>query len=76
MRTALSNYERLQPEDVRTILNEILRGFAVSFLTTIDGGTWLAEHTRISLIDNDGNALGAALHEAFVAHLLSTGRMT
>lgn len=77
-------YQRLQRalaaagvdgDDLRKVLAECLRGFAVSILTAVDGGTALAEKGRVYLVDGDGNNLGEGLHDDFVSHLLDTGRL-
>jgi len=65
----------LARKDVEIALAECFRGLAVSFLTIIDGGTKLAEEARIQLIDEEGSSLGEGLHDAFVEHLLDTGRL-
>lgn len=61
--------------DLKKVLAECLRGFAVSILTAVDGGTALAEKGRVYLVDGDGNNLGEGLHDDFVSHLLDTGRL-
>ncbi|MDP2229085.1 MAG: hypothetical protein Q8J78_16595 [Moraxellaceae bacterium] len=71
---ALSN-SGVSGDDLKQVLSECLRGFAVSILTSIDGGTTLAEKGRIYLVDADGKSLGDGLHDAFVRHLLDTGRL-
>jgi hypothetical protein len=65
----------VHPDDVRTVLAECLRGFAVSMLTALDGGTALSEKGRIYLVDKDGGKLGEGLHDDFVGYLLDTGRL-
>ena len=65
----------VNPEDIEKILKECLRGFAVSILTAIDGGTALAEKGRVHLVDSDGVGLGEGLHEEFVGYLLDSGRI-
>ena len=65
----------LREDDLKNVLAECLRGFAVSLLTTLDGGTALAEKGRVYLVDEDGNALGNGLHDDFVSHLLDSGRL-
>lgn len=77
-------YQRLQHafasasvdgEDIKAVLTECLRGFAISILTAMDGGTALAEKGRIYLVDEDDERLGEGLHDDFVSHLLDTGRL-
>lgn len=77
-------YQRLQrtlatagvdANDLRKVFAECLRGFAVSILTSVDGGTALAEKGRVYLVDEDGDRLGEGLHDDFVSHLLDTGRL-
>jgi len=65
----------LAPKDLETVLRECFRGFAVSALTILDGGTELAVHGRVRLVDEGGVPLGEGLHDLFVEHLLDTGRM-
>lgn len=62
-------------DDLKKVFAECLRGFAVSILTAVDGGTALAEKGRGYLVDGDGNNLGEGLHDDFVSHLLDTGRL-
>lgn len=61
--------------DVAKVFSECFRGFAVSFLTALDGGTALAEKGRIYVVDEDDVRLGEGLHQDFVGHLLGTGRL-
>ncbi|NMG72979.1 hypothetical protein [Parazoarcus communis] len=77
-------YQRLQKvfenselnnDDLKKVIAECLRGFTVSVLTAIDGGTALAEKGRVYLVDDAGNNLGEGLHDDFVSHLLETGRL-
>lgn len=77
-------YQRLQhalansagsAEDLKKVFAECLRGFAVSILTAIDGGTALAEKGRVHLVDSDGGCLGEGLHDDFVGYLLDSGRI-
>ena len=63
------------PETVRKVFSECLRGFAVSILTGLDGGTALAEKGRIYVVDGNGEKLGEGLHNEFVGHLIDTGRL-
>ena len=65
----------LTKEDVEPVVSESLRGFVVSVLTIIDGGTDLARRLRLALVDESGTSLGEALHDEFVSHLIKTGRM-
>jgi len=62
-------------DDIKKVLAECLRGFAVSILTAIDGGTALSEKGRLYLVDEDGNRLGEGLHDDFMSHLLNTKRL-
>lgn len=66
---------RAADDDLKQVLAECLRGFAVSILTALDGGTALAEKGRLYLVDADGHKLGEGLHGDFVNHLLDTGRL-
>lgn len=61
---------------VAKVLSECLRGYCVSLLTALDGGTALADKGRIYLIDERGNHLGEGLHDDFVGYLMDTGRLT
>ncbi len=65
----------IKTADIENIFSECLRGFAVSFLTIIDGGTALAEDIRLRIVDSMGKSLGEGLHELFVSHLLETDRI-
>ena len=61
---------------VAEVLSECFRGFAVSFLTALDGGTALSEKGRLYLVDERGSRLGSDdLHDDFVGHLFETGRV-
>jgi len=61
-------------KDLEEIFEEVLRGFAVSMFTVIDGGTEFAEVERVSLMDESGDSYGE-LHDEFVIHLIKTGRL-
>lgn len=61
--------------DVAKVFSECLRGFAVAFLTALDGGTALANKGRIYVVDETDVRLGEGLHQDFVGHLLDTGRL-
>lgn len=74
IRTAFAD-AGVTPDVVQSVLNELLRGFAVSVLSIVDGATELAEHSRLALVAENGTSLGDGLHDAFVSHLLQTGRM-
>lgn len=74
IREALSN-AGVGGDAVRMVFAECIRGFAVSILSTIDGGTVLAEKGRISLVNEDGESLGEGLHDDFVGHLFDTDRL-
>lgn len=62
-------------EDVAKVVSECLRGFSVTLLTALDGGTALAEKGRLYVVDKEGTRLGEGLHDDFVGHLLDTGRL-
>lgn len=62
-------------EQVKQIIAECLRGFAVSILTALDGGTELAQKGRIYLINESGEVLGDDLHDGYVSHLFDSGRL-
>lgn len=61
--------------DLSPVFSECLRGFANSFLTILDGGTQLAEHGRVYVVDEDNNRLGEGLHEEFISYLIDSGRL-
>lgn len=65
----------MQTEDVAKIFSECFRGFAVSLLTALDGGTALAEKGRLYVVDEGGAHLGDGLHDGFIGYLLDTGRL-
>ncbi len=65
----------LDPDVITAVFQEVLRGFAVSFFTCLDGGTALAEKGRVYLTDETGRRLGEGLHAAFVGHLMDTHRL-
>jgi hypothetical protein len=61
---------------VAEVMSECFRGFAVSFLTALDGGTALSEKGRLYLVNEMGSRLGSDdLHDGFVGHLFETGRV-
>ena len=62
-------------DDCRTVARELLRGLIHSVLVTFDGGTALAEHVRLDIVDNNGRIFDKYLHELFYNHLFETGRM-
>lgn len=64
----------LSKDAVKSIMEEILRGFAVSILTVIDGGTSLASRVELQLKEKEGETFGE-LHDEFVMHLINTGRL-
>jgi hypothetical protein len=72
MQAALSTIPR---RDIELVLSEWFRGLIVSLLTIIDGGTALAERTRIKSVDANGRHLGEGLHELFVGYPMDTGRL-
>ena len=59
---------------VRDVLAAVTNGLSVSILTAIDEGTPQLGAPPLRLVDPSGGSLGP-LHEAFVAHLIDTGRM-
>lgn len=61
---------------VRAVLSESMRGLAHSIFVVLDGGTSLAEHGRLHVVDEQRQSIGEGLHEGFVAHLLRSGRLT
>jgi len=65
----------LSREIMEVILSELFRGLSDSFLLILDGATKLAEHTRIHVVDGEGESLGEALNEGFMEYLFETGRM-
>ena len=60
---------------LRTALHEVLSGQIHSILVTLDGGTALAEHTTLTITDDDGQELPPGLHEQFFNHLFATKRL-
>lgn len=62
-------------EDVAKVFSECLRGFSVTLLTALDGGTALAEKGRLYVVDEEDTRLGEGLHDDFVGHLFDTGRL-
>jgi hypothetical protein len=66
---------KVDAEIVRHVLSECLRGFAVSILTILDGGTALAERGRLYVVDENGTRVGEGLHGDFVGHLIDAGRL-
>jgi hypothetical protein len=59
---------------LREVLATVLNGLSISVLTAIDEGTPQLGAPPLRLVDPSGDSLGP-LHEAFVAHLIDTGRM-
>jgi len=55
------------------MLSECLRGFSVTLLTALDGGTAPAEKGRIYVVDEEDTRLSEGLHDDFVGHLFDTG---
>lgn len=49
--------------------------FCFRHLTSIDGGTALAEKGRVHLVDEDGNKLGKSLNDGFMSYLHESGRL-
>ena len=62
-------------DDVKQVISEIISGVIFSMLTTIDGGTYLAEKKLIKLVDEQGQSFGDDLHNDFILYLMETGRM-
>ena len=62
-------------DDCRTVARELLRGLIHSVLVTFDGGTALAEHVRLDIVDNNGRIFDKYLHELFYNALFETGQM-
>lgn len=61
-------------ECVEQVFSEVIRGVLHSVLTSIDGGTALAEKGLMKLVNEGGESLGECLHEDFSLHLMDTGR--
>lgn len=61
-------------KNLQEVFEEVLRGFAVSIFTVIDGGTEFADEERVSLVGESGDSYGE-LHDEFVMHLIKTGRL-
>ena len=61
--------------DFVTIVRELLYGCVHTTLTTLEGGTKLAEFQRIDLVDETGRSLLGGLDELFISHLVETGRI-
>jgi len=74
LQQALKN-SNVESEDVAKIFSECFRGFAVSLLTALDGGTALSEKGRLYVVDEEDTPLGEGLHDDFVGYLLDTGRL-
>lgn len=74
LRSALGK-ERLAEEALSSVVRNTLRAFACSLMTTFDGGTELAEHCPIAIVDEQGNLLGDDLSADFLLHLSETKRM-
>lgn len=75
LQEALSGNMALENEDLRRVFSECLMGLVVSFLSILDGGSKLAESSRIYLTDEFGNRLGEGLHDEFISYLIETGRL-
>lgn len=56
------------------VFEEVLRGYTVSLFSVIDGGSALAEKLQLELRYDDGGTVGE-LHDEFVMHLISSGRL-
>jgi hypothetical protein len=67
--------QNIPREVVAPILSELCRGVTNSLLLVLDGATKMAEHTRVRLVDGDGEPLGEALNEGFTEYLFETGRL-
>jgi hypothetical protein len=66
---------KISPEDMRLIFDEAFRGFAVSLLTILDGGSSLSQKGRIYVVNDAGDRLGEGLHEKFIDYLIDTDRL-
>lgn len=55
---------------LRRALDEVLVTAYHSMLVTFDGGTQLAEHARIRIVDDKGKKFDEGLHELFIDYLL------
>lgn len=75
MMQAAIRASNVDPESIRLIFSECFRGFAVSMLTILDGGSALAEKGRLYVVDEGGKKIGEGLHEDFVGYLIDTGRL-
>ena len=53
----------LSEMEIEALFREVLLGFAHSILVGIDGGSRLADTTRLKLIDQHGEQLCSYLHE-------------
>ena len=65
----------IDPSVLHQVFSECFRGFAVSMLTIVDGGTASAEKGRLHLVDSNQASLGEELHQDFVGYLLDSGKM-
>ncbi len=61
--------------DFVTVVREVVYGCLHTALTTLEGGTKLAELARIDLVDANGRSLLGGLDELFISHLVETGRI-
>lgn len=52
------NGAQVDPETVRAVMSEGLRGFAHSIFVALDGGTKLAEHGRLHVVNSEGEPIG------------------
>lgn len=64
----------ISKKTLEEVFEEVLRGFAVSMFTVIDGGTEFSQTERLSLVGEAGNSYGE-FHDEFVMHLIKTGRL-
>jgi hypothetical protein len=68
VRNALRN-QGVNAQGVRSVVYNTLRAYTHGVLLIIDGATQLAEHGQISIVDEEGNSLGEALHDYFTMYL-------
>jgi hypothetical protein len=61
--------------DFVTVVREVLYGCIHTTLTTLEGGTRLAESGTLDLVDENGQSLLGGLDELFISHLVATGRI-
>lgn len=61
--------------EFRCVVEDVLIGFVHDFLVALDGATSLSDRVKISLVDEEGNSLGAGLHEWFFEYLSRINRL-